>query len=81
MIRLAIGRALLWFIEPVEAERDQPIRHRSIARRQAYEEKARRERPERETITAAFHEADRRLQAQLAQGRLANSRSAANNLV
>jgi hypothetical protein len=39
MLRLAIGRTLLWFIEPAEAERDEPIRQRSMARRRAYEER------------------------------------------
>jgi hypothetical protein len=63
MIRLAIGRALLWLIQPAETERDEPIRQRSIARRQAYEEKARSEGPEKEAITAAFQKAATRLQA------------------
>jgi hypothetical protein len=63
MIRLAIGRALLWLIEPAETTRDEPIRARSIARRQAYEEKARRERPEKEAITAAFQKIATKLQA------------------
>ena len=54
MIRLIIGRSLLWLIEPAEIERDEPIRARSIARRQAYEEKVRTERLVKEAVTAAF---------------------------
>jgi hypothetical protein len=54
VIRLAIGRALLWLIEPAETERDEPIRARSIARRQAYEERTRMERLVKEAVTAAF---------------------------
>ena len=63
MIRLAVGRALLWLIEPAETERNEPIRARSLARRQAYEEKMRREGPEKEAITDAFQKTATQLQA------------------
>lgn len=83
MLRLAIGRALLWFIEPAEAERDRPIRDRSIARRRAFEEKLQPIGSEREATTMAFHDADARLRAQLDQRRSADFSlaSAADNRV
>jgi hypothetical protein len=79
ILRVAIGRWLLWFIEPAEAERDQPLRERSAARRVAYEQRLERQRPEIEAATAGFREAAKRVD-QLADNRL-STRSAADNLV
>jgi hypothetical protein len=39
MIRLAIGRALLWLIEPAETERDEAIRGRTGMRASCTEAK------------------------------------------
>jgi hypothetical protein len=81
MIRLVIGRILLWFTNPAETERDQGIRERSVARRAVWEAKQESERPEREASSAAFAAAATKLESQLAQRRLASSASAADNLV
>jgi hypothetical protein len=81
MIRLAIGRILLWFTYPAETERDQAIRERSVARRSAWEAKQKSERLEREASSAAFAAAATKLESQLAQRRLASLASAADNLV
>jgi hypothetical protein len=78
MLRLAIGRTLLWLIAPAEAERDQPIRERSIARRIAYEQKLERETPAMEAMAAEFKEAAERLDNQLAERRLSSCSAAAN---